>query len=44
MTEEQIAFRRDAMLKKMLGKSLTEEEAEVIRDVSRRNGWDKPVR
>lgn len=35
-------FRLDACLKKVFGKPLTEAEREVIRDVNRRNGWDKP--
>jgi len=35
-------FRLNACIKKMLGKPLTSEEWNVIRDVNRRNGWDKP--
>lgn len=41
-TDEEARFRLDACLRKMLGKELTPEEQEVIRDVRRRNGWDGP--
>lgn len=34
-------FRLNACLKKVLGKHLTAEEAEAVRDVNRRQGWDK---
>lgn len=34
-------FRFKAVLKKALGKPLTEEEREVIREVNRIQGWDK---
>lgn len=34
-------FRLDACLRKMLGKELSPEEWEVIRDVNRIQGWDR---
>jgi hypothetical protein len=43
-TPEEARFRFDACLKKALGKPLTEAEREVVRDVNRRNGWDKPTK
>lgn len=44
MTNEDPMFRLDACPKKMLGKPLTEEEREVIREVNRIQGWDRPER
>lgn len=39
---EEARFRLDACLKKVLGKPLSAKERDVIADVNRRNGWDKP--
>lgn len=35
-------FRLDACLRKALGKELSPEEWEVVREVNRIQGWDKP--
>jgi hypothetical protein len=40
-SDEEARFRMEACLKKILGKPLSEVEREVVRDVNRRNGWDR---